>query len=234
METQISLTLLLVFCISPISVHNLWTSIDLMWEHGFSLKKSGNRWCPTQTIREADYADNIALFANTPTQAESLLYSLEQVAGGIAFDVNANKTSYMCFNKKGDISMLNGGSLKLVDKFTYLRSSVSSTKNDIYIRLAKVWTATDRLSIVWVRPDKIKRSFFQAVVVSILLYGCTTWTLTKRIEKKLNGNYTIYYDLYWTNPGSNIPQNSSYTDTYLLSLKPSKWDEQVMRDTAGK
>ena len=36
----------------------------------------------------------------------------------------------------------------------------------------------------------MKRSFFQAVVVSILLYGCTTWTLTKRIEKKLDGNYT--------------------------------------------
>ena len=35
----------------------------------------------------------------------------------------------------------------------------------------------------------MKRSFFQAAVVSILLYGCTTWTLTKRL-KKLNGNYT--------------------------------------------
>ena len=32
--------------------------------------------------------------------------------------------------------------------------------------------------------------FFQAAVVSILLYGCTTWTLTKRLEKKLDGNYT--------------------------------------------
>ena len=33
----------------------------------------------------------------------------------------------------------------------------------------------------------MKRSFFQA---AILLYGCTTWTLTKRLEKKLDGNYT--------------------------------------------
>ena len=33
-------------------------------------------------------------------------------------------------------------------------------------------------------------SFFQAAVVSILLYGCTTWTLTKRLKKKLDGNYT--------------------------------------------
>ena len=36
----------------------------------------------------------------------------------------------------------------------------------------------------------MKRSFFQAAIVSILLYGCTTWTLTKRMEKKLDGNYT--------------------------------------------
>ena len=35
-----------------------------------------------------------------------------------------------------------------------------------------------------------QRSFFQAAVVWILLYGCTTWTLTKRLEKKLDGNYT--------------------------------------------
>ena len=33
-------------------------------------------------------------------------------------------------------------------------------------------------------------SKYLAAVVSILLYGCTTWTLTKRLEKKLDGNYT--------------------------------------------
>ena len=46
--------------------------------------------------------------------------------------------------------------------------------------------------IIWKSDltDKMKLSFFQAVVVSILLYGCTTWTLTKRLEKKLDGNYT--------------------------------------------
>ena len=40
------------------------------------------------------------------------------------------------------------------------------------------------------KTDKMKRNFFQAAVVSILLYGCTTWTLTKWLEKKLDGNYT--------------------------------------------
>ena len=36
----------------------------------------------------------------------------------------------------------------------------------------------------------MKRSFFQTAVVSILLYECITWTLTKRMEKKLDGDYT--------------------------------------------
>ena len=36
----------------------------------------------------------------------------------------------------------------------------------------------------------MKRCCFQAAVASILLYGCTTWILTKRLEKKLDGNYT--------------------------------------------
>ena len=38
--------------------------------------------------------------------------------------------------------------------------------------------------------ENMKRSFFLAAVTSILLYGCTTWTLRKRLEKKLDGNYT--------------------------------------------
>ena len=36
----------------------------------------------------------------------------------------------------------------------------------------------------------MKRIFFQAAVVSILLCGCTRWTLTKRMIKKLDENYT--------------------------------------------
>ena len=98
----------------------------------------------------------------------------------------------MYYNQTGDITTLYGTHLKLVDKFTYLGSSVSSTEKDIDMRLTKAWAAIDRLSIIW-KSDltyKMKRSFFQAAVVSILLYGCTTWTLTKRLEKKLNGNYT--------------------------------------------
>ena len=113
----------------------------------------------------------------------------------------------MCYNQTGNITTLDGASLRLVDKFTYLGSSVSSTENDIDTRLTKAWTAIDRLSIIWKSDltDEMKRSFFQAVVVSILLYGCTTWTLTKRLENKLDGNYTrmlraILNKSWWQHP----------------------------------
>ena len=167
----------------------LRTSIDKI---GFELTKKRSRRYPATTITDADYADDIAILANTPDQAETLLHSLERTAASIGLHVNAHKTEYMCYNQTGDISTLEGTPLKLVDKFTYLGSSVESTEKDIETRLTKAWTAINRLSTIWKSDltDKMKRSFFQAAVTSILLYGCTTWTLTKRLEKKLDGNYT--------------------------------------------
>ena len=170
----------------------LRTSIDKFRENGFELKKKRSRRYPAKTTTDADYADDIALLANTPNQAETLLHTLERAAAGIGLYVNTHKSEYMCYNKTGDISTLDGTSLKLVDKFTYLGSSVSSTEKDIDTRLTKAWTAIDRQSIIWKSDltDIMKHSFFQAAVLSILLYGCTSWTLTKRLEKKLDGNYT--------------------------------------------
>ena len=85
-----------------------------------------------------------------------------------------------------------GGSLKLLNKFTYTRSSIFSKESDIDKRLAKAWSPIDKLLVIWKsnNSDKIKSNFFQAVVVSILLYGCTVWMLTMRIKKKLDVNCT--------------------------------------------
>ena len=97
-----------------------------------------------------------------------------------------------CFNQKENTSTLNCASLQLADKLTYLKSSISSNENDINMWPAKAWTAIYRLSIIWKRDlsDKIKCNFFQAVVLSILWYGCITSMQTKQIEKRLDRNST--------------------------------------------
>ena len=79
--------------------------------------------------------------------------------------------------------------------------------------------------------DKIKRSFFQAAIVSILLYGCTTWTLTKRMEKKIDGNYARMLEQVLE---ASFQKSSSCIATYHPSRKLQKLDEPDTRDNAGE
>ena len=74
------------------------TSIDKIRENGFELTKRRSKRYPAKTITDADYADDLALLANTPNQAETLLHSLERAAADIGLHVNAHKTEYMCYN----------------------------------------------------------------------------------------------------------------------------------------
>ena len=106
----------------------LRTLIDKIRENGFKLTKKRSRRYPAKTIANADYADDIAILANTRNQAKTLLHSLEWAAAGIGHHANAHKTENMCYNQTGDFSTLNRTSLKLVDKFTYLRSSLINQK----------------------------------------------------------------------------------------------------------
>ena len=63
---------------------------------------------------DTDHADDPAL-ASTPTQAESLRYSLEQAAKSIGLHVNANETKLMCFKQERAISTRSGEPMKLID-----------------------------------------------------------------------------------------------------------------------
>ena len=176
-----------------------WNRTDYLYKNGLGIKypaKVEMPWNSTNQPTIQQYC-NVWFFLNLPSELERTInilyiYIYIYIAAGIGPYVNAHKTLYMWYNRTGDISTLDGTPLKLVDKFTYLGSSVASAEKDIDTRLTKAWTAINRLSIIWKSDltDKMKRSFFQAAVTSILLYGCTTWTLTKRLEKKLDGNYT--------------------------------------------
>ena len=86
-------------------------------------KKGKKQRYPAETMKDVDYADDIVLLANAPTQAESL-HSLEQAAGSIHLHVNANKTEYICFNREGAISTLNASSQKLVDNIPRKRDLI--------------------------------------------------------------------------------------------------------------
>ena len=98
----------------------------------------------------------------------------------------------MTFKLTGQINTVNGTSLKEVDHFSYLGSDISSTEKDVMIRIAKAWSALDKLRTIWKSnlPNALKRNFFRSTVESILLYGSSAWTLSRNLENKLDGTYT--------------------------------------------
>ena len=144
--------------------------------NGFKLAKERSRRYPTQTITRGLHRWHSASGKYTKIKAEILLHSLERPAAGIVLYVNAHKTDYVCINNRGNISTL-----------PRKRCFINWERH----QLAKAWTAIDRLSVIWksVLTDNNKTLCFPSSL-SIMLNGCSTWTLTKRTEKKFDGNYT--------------------------------------------
>ena len=116
-----------------------------MNDNGFKLAKERCRRYPGHILTDADYAEDIAFLACTTTQAETLQHCLERATAGIGFHINIANTEYTCFKQRGDISTLNGSTLKLVDNITFLKSCVSSTEKDINTRLRM---AIDKLQLI--------------------------------------------------------------------------------------
>ena len=147
------------------------------------------------------------------------MHSLELPIRGIGPYVNSDKTEFICFNQDGLISSLNNNPLKLVDLFICIFA-----ESDDHIHRGQAWPAIDRLMTIWKYEsfsNKTKREFFSPVAPSVIMYGCTSCTTTKRIEKKLDRNYKRM--LFWTKPDNSIPQNSSCTATYIIRQTIQVW-----------
>ena len=161
---------------------------------GFTLHPRRSRRIHSVDVTDLCFADDIALLCNELCQANELLQRLETEARKVGLRVNAKKTELMAFNQESetDVTSINGNHIKKVDNFKYLGGWLESSEKDVKIRIAKAWSVCHRLSKVWKSnlSRKIKVRIFVATVESVLLYNCNTWTLTKQLEKSIDGTYT--------------------------------------------
>ena len=88
---------------------------------------------------------------------------------------------------------VNEQKLKVVDKFTFLGSTLSRAvhiDDEVTGRIAKASVAFGRLRAnVWERNGiklDTKLKVYKAVVLPTLLYACETWTVYQRQAKRLN------------------------------------------------
>ena len=170
-------------------------SIDTISEKGYQLHpKRGSRQ-PAEYLTDTDFADDIALISQSLEHVQDLLQSLEQASNGVGLYLNETKTE--CLNRclsNADllVKTLSGSSLKMVEDYVYLGSFISSSEKDFNTRKGMAWSACNDMHQIWTSqlPKSIKLEIFRATVEPILLYGSDTWTLSKKLERRLDGTYT--------------------------------------------
>ena len=85
---------------------------------------------------------------------------------------------------------------KPTNDFLHLGSWIYSNEKDVDVRICKAWVALQKLNTIWNSnlPKNLKLSFFHTTVSSLLLYGSgCTWTLTKKLETKLETKMAATY-----------------------------------------
>jgi len=148
-------------------------------------------------VRDLLYADDFALFAHTLHDAQQLLDRLRTTAAGFGLTVSLKKTEviHQPVTKSTHSPVIKAGdvTLKAVDHFCYLSSILSTDVNavtDISARIAKASSSFGRLSKslwnnhgVWLDT---KVAVYKAAVLSVLVFGCESWTLYRRHIRKLD------------------------------------------------
>ena len=144
----------------------LRTYLDENKDLGLILLKQRIRRYPAIKITDADYADDLVIFADSSRNAEKLLNVLEESGKTVGLKVNIKKTQHMNINSNKMVKSIDGEVLKNVDNFIYLGSEIESTVKEIKIRIVKSWAALDKLSSIWKSPlsTTFKRNFFRAIV----------------------------------------------------------------------
>ena len=169
-------------------------SVDKINDNGLEIHPRKSSRNPAVHLTDTDFADDIALISGSLFNAQNLLSSLESAAKCVGLHFNESKTEYI--NKTGDLTThlktLSGYILKCKEDYNYLGSFISSSEKDFNVRKGMAWSACNKLHKIWTSKlnVSIKIKLFKTLIEPILLYGCETWTLSKRMEKRLDGVYT--------------------------------------------
>ncbi|GFR83974.1 endonuclease-reverse transcriptase [Elysia marginata] len=130
----------------------------------------------TQNALELAYADDVD-FVSTTDFVD--VETIQKKIADFRLNVNNNKTEYTLVQKDGE-------DWKKVKKV----GSLLGDTEDIERRKQLPNLALQKLSSIWIRNDKVKQvtrlNIYRALVKSILLYNCGTWSLTKQEKHKLN------------------------------------------------
>ena len=135
-------------------------------------------------MHDLDYADDIALLADTAEAGQTFLDSVASVAVKLGLRISGPKTKVVSFEYDAPVITLDGTALEVVPAFVSLGSSISgdstASSDDVECRIGKAAGAFARLKVCVWKQRNIRlttKMIFNAVVITILLYASECWTL---------------------------------------------------------
>ena len=144
---------------------------------------------------------------------------------------------------KAPTNTVKGQRLQVVDKFTYLGSTLSSVvyiDDEVNARIAKSSAAFGRLhGSIWdrsaIRLDT-KLKVYRSVVLPTLLYACEIWTVYQRHAKRLNHFHTSCFrkllKIKWQDriPDTEVLKRAGMQSVHtILKLTQLRWTGHVTR-----
>ena len=170
--------------------------IKSRFDMGICNIKSRHFKAPTKvrllTIRDLLFADDCALAALSQEALQRLCDCFVTAASRFGLTISIKKTEALFQPAPGNMYVapaitIEGKLLNAVDNFKYLGSIVSTDASldaEITARIAKATAAFGRLSKrLWTNNGiqlNTKIGVYKAAVLTSLLYGCETWTLTRK------------------------------------------------------
>jgi hypothetical protein len=144
----------------------------------------GVRLSESETITDLDYADDIAMLAESNMCMQTLMDQLNEAAAEVGLQISATKTKLTHRNCPVPNINLGGERLEVVDDFPYLGSRIDLSGNcsrDISTRIAKASNAFNTLSRrLWNSRSvslQTKLKVYDAAIRPILTYSCDTWAI---------------------------------------------------------
>ena len=148
-------------------------------------------------VRDLLYADDCDLVAHRESDMQCFMDRLSEACRAFGLTISLDKTVVMFQPAPGTVYVepsiyTDGKKLKVVDKFTYLGSTINrfcSLDDEIALRLKKATGAFSALKHRVRSQRGLKKStkpeVYNACVLTCLLYSCETWVVYRRHLKQL-------------------------------------------------
>ncbi len=171
-------------------------AIDYVIRKTTSGHECGISWTKQTRLADLDFADDIALLAESREKLQQLTTRLEKFALKIGLRINIKKTQVMQMSREDeDLLMpitIGNQPLTDIDRFTYFGSVIAQdgdAEPDVTQRIGKAANVFQRMRNIWKSPSintSLKIRLYMSIVLPMAIYASETWKNTVRIGHKLD------------------------------------------------